>query len=90
LVTLAFCLHSAAGACIIGWMSRLTLNLPVDVAAALAQESREANRGLEEFALDLLKRALAIRRFRTARKSIIEALRTDGPDSEDDIFEQIS
>ena len=55
-------------------MSRLTLNLPVDLAAALAQESREANRGQEEFALDLLKRALAIRRFRTARKSVMDAL----------------
>jgi len=71
-------------------MSRLTLNLPTDVAAALAQESREAKCGQEEFALDLLKRALSIRRFRATRKSVMDALGGAAPESEDDIFEQIS
>jgi hypothetical protein len=71
-------------------MSVLTLNLPNDVSAALAEESRQSNRGQEEVALDLLQRALAIRRFRSARKTVIDALDEAAPDSEDDIFEQIS
>jgi hypothetical protein len=71
-------------------MSVLTLNLPSDVSAALAEESREANRAQEEVALDLLQRALAIRRFRSVRASIIESLGDAAPDSEDEIFERIS
>lgn len=71
-------------------MSLITLNLPSEVSAALAEESRQANRAQEEIAVDLLQRALAVRRFRAARKSVIQALGDDGPDSEDDIFEQIS
>src|SRR5438067_4895688 len=75
---------SSSGSAIVVRMSQLKLDLPSDVAAALAEESREANRGEQEVALDLLKRALAIRRFRAARKSVIEALGDDAPDSDDD------
>jgi hypothetical protein len=71
-------------------MSLLTLNLPNEVSVALAEESRLENRGQEEVAVDLLKRALAVRGFRAARKSVIEALGDNGPDSEGGIFEQIS
>ena len=71
-------------------MGRITLNLPNDVAAALAEESRQAKRGEEDLAVDLLKRALAIRRFRAARNSVIEALGDDAPDSDDDVFKRIS
>ena len=71
-------------------MGQLTLNLPSDVAAALAQESREANCGQEEIAVDLLKRALAIRRFRSARRSLLEALGDDAPESDEEIFKNIS
>jgi hypothetical protein len=71
-------------------MNTLILNLPSDVAAALAQESRDANQGPEEMAVDLLKRALAIRRFRAARKSVLEALGDEAPESDEDVFKNIS
>jgi hypothetical protein len=76
--------------CIILWMSVLTLNLPTEVSAALAEESRQTNRGQEEVALDLLQRALAVRRFRAARQSLVQSLGDQGPDSEEDIYNQIS
>ena len=71
-------------------MSQLTLNLPNDLAAALADESRQSNRAQEEVALDLLKRALAIRRFRSARDTTMNALGDDAPQDDDDALRQIS
>jgi hypothetical protein len=71
-------------------MSILTLNLPTEVSAALAEECRQANRGQEEMALDLLQRALAIRPFRSVRQSVIATLGEAAPNSEDDILGQIS
>jgi|GEM_PF-5251415 len=71
-------------------MRLLTLNLPSEVSAALEEESREGNRVQEEVALDLLQRALAVRRFRAARNSVIQSLGKYGPDSDDEVFEQIS
>jgi hypothetical protein len=71
-------------------MSELKLELPDELAAALAGESRSANLGQEEMALDLLRRALAMRRFRGARESILKSLGGQGPDSDESVFEQIS
>jgi hypothetical protein len=71
-------------------MSRLNLNLPDDIAAVLAQESSKAGCTPEEMAVDLLKRALAFRRFRSVRKSLLEALGDDAPESDDDIFRRVS
>jgi hypothetical protein len=71
-------------------MSILTLNLPTEVSAALAEVCRQANRGQEEMALDLLQRALAIRPFRSVRQSVIATLGEGAPNSEDDILGQIS
>jgi len=64
-------------------MSILTLNLPTEVSAALAEECRQANRGVEEMALDLLRRALAVRRVRSVRQSVIATLGDAAPNSED-------
>ena len=71
-------------------MGRLTLNLPNDVAAALAEESRQSNRAPDELAVELLERALAIRKFRSARGAVIESLGDAAPASDDDVFKQIS
>jgi hypothetical protein len=71
-------------------MSRLNLNLPDDIAAVLAHESSKAGCTPEGMAVDLLKRALAIRRFRSVRKSLLEALGNDAPESDDDIFRRVS
>jgi hypothetical protein len=71
-------------------MSQLTLNLPDDVARALADASRQSRRGEEEVALDLLKRALAVQRFRSIRESLLETLGDDAPQDDDDVLRQIS
>jgi hypothetical protein len=70
-------------------MSRLTLELPEDVSAALDKASREVSKSPEDFAEDLLRRALAVREFQSLRASLLTSLGEDAP-SDEDIFKQIS
>ncbi len=65
-------------------MSQLTLNLPDNVAADLVEASRQSNRAPDELAVELLKRALAVRRFKSARETIVESLGDRAPETDDD------
>jgi hypothetical protein len=75
---------------ILSLMSQLTLNLPDDVAKALADAGREVSRTPEEVAADMLRRMIAVRRFQQLSKEVREALGPNAPTSEEEIFEQIS
>lgn len=65
------------------------LNLPEKLAAELNAASRQMNRPLDEFAAELLQRALAVRRFRSAREAILNSLGNDAPKSDDDAIDML-
>jgi hypothetical protein len=71
-------------------MSQLTLNLPDKLASELAEASRQTNRSPDDLAVDLLRRALAVRRFKAARESVQNALGEGAPPSDDDAFKLLS
>jgi hypothetical protein len=67
-------------------MSQLTLNLPDKLAADLVEASRQSNRAPDELAVELLKRALAVRSFKSARDAIASSLGDRAPETDDDAF----
>jgi hypothetical protein len=71
-------------------MSRLVLELPDDVATALGEVSRASHRSPEEVAAEMLKKALAVKRLEAIRQDIQSTLGDDAPQSDEEIFKQIS
>lgn len=70
-------------------MSQLTLQLSEPLAAELAQASKEANRPADELVVELLRRALAARRFRSLRERASVELGDRAPDTDDDAFKML-
>jgi len=71
-------------------MSQLTLNLPDKIAAELAEASRQVNRAPDDLAVELVQRGLAVRRFRAARKAILNSLGDKVPETDEDAFRLLS
>ena len=71
-------------------MSRLILELPDKVAAALNEMSRAAQRPPEEIAREMVEKALAIERFDGIRQKLQDSLGDDAPQTDEEIFKQIS
>ena len=71
-------------------MSQLTVNLPNDMAAELAEAGRESSKTPEELVQDLVRRMITLRRWQHLRRDVREQLGPDAPASEEEVFEQIS
>jgi hypothetical protein len=67
-------------------MSQLTLHIPDRLAAELDEASRESNRDPGELAVELLRRAMASRRFRSLRQAALAELGDKAPMSDEDAF----
>jgi hypothetical protein len=71
-------------------MSQLTLNLPEKLAAELAEASRRDHRSADELALVLVKRGLAVRRFRAARQGVLDSLGDKAPATDEAAYDLLS
>ena len=71
-------------------MSQLILQLPDKVAAALNEVSRAAQRPPEEIAREMVEKALAIQRFDAIRQKLQNSLGDDAPETDEEVFKQIS
>lgn len=69
-------------------MSRLTLNLPDDIASELADAGAELHLTPEAAAEDMIRRMIALRRIDRLRRDVREA--TDSTETEDEILDRIS
>ena len=67
-------------------MTQITLTIPDKIAADLEEASRQANRSPDELASELLRRGLAVRKFKQTRQAIIDSLGDRAPETDDDAF----
>ena len=71
-------------------MKRITLELPDDLADDLSKAAvREASTE-EAVAQDMLRRMVSLQRLEAIRRELRGSLRPEAPQSEDEIFEQIT
>lgn len=70
-------------------MSELTLQLPDRLAEELAIASKESNRKPDELVVELLRRAMAARRFRTLRQKALSELGANAPETDEDAFKMM-
>jgi hypothetical protein len=70
-------------------MSQITLNLPDKLAAELAAASRRSNQSPVDLAVELLRKALVVQRFRAAREDVLATLGDEAVESDDNAFEQL-
>jgi len=70
-------------------MSEITLQLPDSLAADLQAASRESKCKPDDLAVDLLRRALAVRKFRAVRQAALESLGDDAPATDEDAFKMM-
>jgi Ribbon-helix-helix protein, copG family len=68
-------------------MSTLTLRVPDDLDKALERQSAALGISKSDLAREALKRYLRVAEFRTLRTRLVARAKTDGINTDDDVFE---